>query len=90
MSTQHPVHIAAVPEAIFVNRKEVLDAHARGNMIPPPALPPAQDDDPILYTMDPGKQFVALIDYFGNFPKEELIVDMAKAWYEKIQQPRRN
>lgn len=88
MGTPYPVHVAAVPEAIFVDRKEVLDAHARENMIPPPAIPPTPDDDPILYTMDTSRQFVALIDYFGNFPKEEQIVDMATAWYQEIQQSR--
>ena len=84
--TRYPVYIAAAPEAITVSRKEVLDQHLRMGLNP---LQPRLGDDPILYTMDATGGWIAILDYFGHFPKEEQLVQMAKDWYESRQQSRR-
>ncbi len=84
-ATKYPVYIAAVPEAITVSRKEVLDAHVRANLVAPPALAPTPDQDPVLYTVSADGQLVALLDYFGHFPEEEKLIQRAQAWAERMQ-----
>lgn len=86
---QYPAHIAAVPEAVTVSRKEVLDAHVRANLVIPKAPVPTPDQDPILYTMSADGGLVALLDYFGHFPKEEELVQRAQAWYRQLESGRR-
>lgn len=84
--TRYPVYIAAAPEAITVSRKEVLEQHLRMDINPPPPRP---GDDPILYTTDATGGWIAILDYFGHFPKEEELVQMARDWYASRQQSRR-
>lgn len=88
-ATAYAAHIAAVPEAITVSRKEVLNAHIAANLVAPKAPVPTPDQDPILYTMSPDGRLVALIDYFGHFPEEEKLVERAQAWYAQTQATRR-
>lgn len=89
MGTKYPVHVAAVLDAITVSRKEVLDAHVKANLVPPTPAPAQPDDDPILYTASADGWLVALVDYFGHFPKEEELVQRAQNWHRALQQDRR-
>lgn len=87
--TKYPVHIAAVPEAIIISRKEVLEAHVRANLVPPAAPEPTPEQDPILYTIGEDDRIVALLDYFGHYPEEEKLVQRAQDWCKEMMTLRR-
>jgi hypothetical protein len=82
---QYRICIAAVPQAISVNRDEVERSHQQFEMLP--AILATPDQDPILYTYDPSGELVAVLDLFGNFPQEEQLVGWTKNWFENLQRP---
>lgn len=81
---QFPVGIAAAPEAIAISRDEVLRAHQEHDL--PKAMQPTPHQDPILFTRrtHPDASLVALLDFYGNFPEEERLVEYSKNWMESL------